>query len=62
MRPMKLLVSYHIFEPSIVTKRFKSPLCLAPSHATTVPHLELYAAVLAVEIAELITEEMHREL
>lgn len=31
---------------------------LAPSHATTVPRLELCAAVLAVEIAELITEEM----
>ena len=34
---------------------------LAPSHATTVPHLELCAAVLAVEIAELITKEMHLE-
>lgn len=34
---------------------------LAPSHATTVPRLELCAAVLAVEIAELITEEMDLE-
>ena len=31
---------------------------LAPTHATTMPRLELWAAVLAVEIAELIKREM----
>lgn len=35
---------------------------LAPSSAHTVPHLELCAAVLAVELAELITEESDTDL
>ena len=32
---------------------------LAPTHATTTPHLELCAAVLGVEVAELVIEELN---
>ena len=35
---------------------------LAPSHATTVPHLKLCAAVLGVEMRELIIEELDLDL
>ena len=61
-RPTKPSVPYHTFDLSIETEiqvafaLGKAKLAL--SHATTVPHLELYAALLAVEIAELIIGEM----
>ena len=65
-RPTKPWVPYHTFDLSIKTE-IQVALALgkaklALSHATTVPHLESCAALLAVEIAELIIGEMDMEL